>query len=60
MNKTTANKIWLIVTTALVTIILSGGGYVTGKIEANDLFKNMCDKVGVVLIDKKVYTCNKE
>jgi len=50
----------LIVTTALVTIILSGGGYVTGKVEANDSFKNMCDKVGVVLIDKKVYTCNKE
>lgn len=60
VKKAGANKIWLIITTALVTIVLSSGGYMTGKVEANDFFRNMCDKVGVVLIDGKVYTCNKE
>lgn len=59
-KRTNINKIWLIATTAIVTIVLSAGGYVTGKSEANETFKHMCDKVGVVLIDGKVYTCDKE
>ena len=54
------NKIWLILTTAIVTIVLAGGGYVTGKNENGIYTKHMCDKVGAILIDGKVYTCNKE
>ena len=53
------NKIWIIVASVMVTLMLSAGGYFSGRLEEKETVKTMCEKVGAFVVNGKVFVCSK-